>query len=86
MRALSSEGVISVGATVVLASERAGPPEVVKTLKATSVPYVEVPDDFSADGIVRKVRLIARALGAEAQGERVAQQVSAGFAELADAG
>jgi iron complex transport system substrate-binding protein len=83
MRALSSEGVISVGATLVLASERAGPPEVVKTLKATSVPYVEVPDDYSADGIIGKVRLIARALGAEAEGERVAQQVSAGFAELA---
>ena len=41
MRALSSEGVISVGASMVLASERSGPPEVVKTLKATSVPYVE---------------------------------------------
>jgi iron complex transport system substrate-binding protein len=83
MRALSSEGVISVGATVILASEGAGPPEVVKTLKATSVPYVEVPGDYSADGIVGKVRLIARALGAEAEGERLAQRVSAGFAELA---
>jgi iron complex transport system substrate-binding protein len=40
MGALSSEGVISVDATLILASERAGPPEMVKTLKATSVPYV----------------------------------------------
>ena len=37
MRALSTEGVISVGATLIIASERAGPPEVVKTLKTTSV-------------------------------------------------
>ena len=50
MRALSSEGVISVDATLILASERSGPPEVVKTLKATSVPYVEVPDEHSAAG------------------------------------
>ena len=50
MRALSSEGVISVGATVMLASEGSGPPEVVKTLKTTSVPYVEVSDKTSADG------------------------------------
>jgi len=83
MRALSSEGVIAVGATVVLASERAGPAEVVKTLKATSVPYVEVPDEYSADGIAKKVRLIARVIGAEALGDRIAAEVVANFAALA---
>jgi iron complex transport system substrate-binding protein len=83
MRALSSEGVISVGATLVLASERAGPPEVVKTLKSSSVPYVEVPDDFSAAGIFKKVRLIARAIGKEAEGERIAEAIAANFATLA---
>jgi len=83
MRALSSEGVISVGATLVLASERAGPPEVVKTLKASSVPYVEVPDEFSPEGVVKRIRLIARAIGAEPEGERVARDVTAGFAALA---
>jgi iron complex transport system substrate-binding protein len=82
MRALSSEGVISVNATLVLASERSGPPEVVKTLKTTSVPYVEVPDQHSAAGIADKVRLIAWAIGAEAEGEKVAQQVAADFAAL----
>jgi len=82
MRALSSEGVISVNATLVLASERSGPPEVVKTLKTTSVPYVEVPDRHSAAGIADKVRLIAQAIGAEAEGEKVVQQVVADFAAL----
>lgn len=84
MRALSSEGVISVNATLVLASERAGPPEVVKTLKTTSVPYVEVPDQHSAAGIADKVRLIARAVGAETEGEKVVQQVEADFKVLAE--
>jgi iron complex transport system substrate-binding protein len=84
MRALSSEGVISVGASLMLASERAGPPEVVKTLKATSVPYVEVPDEHSAAGIVKKVRLIAQALGVEAEGEKLAQKVTDDFKALAD--
>jgi iron complex transport system substrate-binding protein len=84
MRALSSEGVISVDATLILASERSGPPEVVKTLKTTSVPYVEIPDQHSAAGIAAKVRLIARAVGAEAEGERVAAQVEADFKLLAE--
>src|SRR5581483_5553437 len=82
MRALSSEGVISVDATVVLASAGAGPPEVVKTLKATRVPYVEVPDEHSPAGIAGKVRLIAKAIGAEAEGERIVQQVAADFVSL----
>jgi iron complex transport system substrate-binding protein len=67
-----------------VASERAGPPEVVKTLKAGSVPYVEVPDEYSAEGLVKKIHLIARAIGSEADGERLAQQVTAGFAALAE--
>jgi iron complex transport system substrate-binding protein len=84
MRALSSEGVMSVDATLILASERSGPPEVVKTLKATSVPYVEVPDQHSAAGIAAKVRLVARAVGAEAEGERVVGQVESDFRLLAE--
>ena len=84
MRALSSEGVISVDATLILASERSGPPEVVKTLKATSVPYVEVPDQHSAAGIAAKVRLIAEAVGAEAEGEKLVAQVEADFKLLAE--
>src|SRR5207244_645431 len=84
MRALSTEGVISVDATLILASERSGPPEVVKTLKTTSVPYVEVPDGHTAEGIAGKVRLIARAIGADAEGERVVRQVEADFRMLAE--
>jgi iron complex transport system substrate-binding protein len=72
-----------VGATLVLASERAGPPEVVKTLKASSVPYIEVPDEFTPEGLVKKIRLIARAIGTEPEGDRLAQDVAAGFSALA---
>ncbi len=68
-----------------LASERAGPPEVVKTLKTTSVPYIEVADQSSAEGIVGKIRLIAKAVGAEAEGEKLAAKVMADFKALDEA-
>jgi len=84
MRALSSEGVVSVGATVILASEGSGPPEVVKTLKASSVPYIEVSDKSSAEGIVGKVRLVAKVVGAEGEGEKLVQKVMDDFKVLAD--
>jgi iron complex transport system substrate-binding protein len=84
MRALSTEGVVSVGASLIIASAGAGPPEVVKTLKTTSVPYLEVTDAFSAEGIAAKVRLIARAIGAEGQGDKLVNQVEQDFKDLAD--
>jgi iron complex transport system substrate-binding protein len=82
MRALSSEGVIAVGATVIVASERSGPPEVVKTLKATSIPYVEIADQSTAEGIAAKVRLIAHVVGAEAEGDSLIRKLAADFEEL----
>jgi iron complex transport system substrate-binding protein len=83
MRALSSEGVLATAATVILASERSGPPEVVKTLRSASVPYLEVPDDPSPEGVARKVQLIAQAVGAEAKARALLDKIDAEFAELA---
>jgi iron complex transport system substrate-binding protein len=85
MRALSSEGVISVGASVVLASGSAGPPEVVKTLKTSSTPYVTVSDDPSPEGIASKIRLIAKVIGAENDGEQLLKRLTAEFEELSAA-
>jgi iron complex transport system substrate-binding protein len=85
MRALSTEGCLSVDPTLILSSERSGPPEVVKSLKATSVPYVEVPDQHSLQGILAKVRLIAKAVGADAEADKVSAQVERDFAALAAA-
>jgi iron complex transport system substrate-binding protein len=86
MRALSSEGCLSVGATVMLASERAGPPEVVSALKTTGTPYLAVPEGHSSEGIAAKVRLIAKAIGAETEGERIADRVKRDFAALSEQG
>lgn len=85
LRALSSEGVMSVGASVVLASASAGPPEVVKTLRATSTPYITVPDDPSPAGIASKIRLIAKVIGAEADGEALVQRLASEFEDLSEA-
>ncbi|KAB2919788.1 MAG: ABC transporter substrate-binding protein [Hyphomicrobiaceae bacterium] len=83
MRALSTEGVLSVGATLILASERCGPPEVVKALKSTSLPYFEVRDEQSPGGIGDKVRTIAKAIGAEQAGEALVAKIEADFSALA---
>ncbi len=75
MRALSTEGVLSVGADLAIVSERAGPPEVVKALKS-SLAYVEIPDGTTAEGVPVKIRAVANAVGVSALGEKLAGHVA----------
>lgn len=84
LRALSSEGVLSTNPTLIIAAKDAGPPPVVDVLKASSIPYVQVPDDKSPEGVVAKIRFIASVIGAEAAGEALAKDVEQDFAALAD--
>jgi iron complex transport system substrate-binding protein len=82
MRALSPEGVLSVGPELVLADADAGPPEAVAAIEAASVEFVEVSSDESAEGVAAKIRTVAGALGVDGAGEALAIEVEA---EIRDA-
>jgi iron complex transport system substrate-binding protein len=77
LRQLSPEGVLGLNPSLVLAAEGAGPKEAVAVLETASVPYVHVPDRFTGDGIIDKVRLIAAATGETRRGECLAAGVRA---------
>ncbi|MES1155461.1 MAG: ABC transporter substrate-binding protein, partial [Pseudorhodoplanes sp.] len=77
LRQLSPEGVLGLSPTLVLASEGAGPKEAVAVIEAASVPFVHVPDRFTGEGIVEKIRLIAAAIGQDKRGECLARTVEA---------
>ena len=83
MRALSAEGVLSANPTAIVASKDAGPPDVVALLKASAVPYVEVPGDHTPEGVSAKIRFIASLVGAESAGDALARSVEQDFAALA---
>lgn len=85
MRALSAEGVLALYPSMVLAEEGAGPPEVIGLLEAASVPFVTVPSDPSPDGVADKIRTVARIMGRDAAGDRLAAETTSGFEELATA-
>lgn len=84
LRALSTEGVLSINGTIIIASDKAGPPEVVKALKGTTVPYVEIKENYTPEGIAEKVRFVSRVAGLEPEGEKVATQIERDFQALAD--
>jgi iron complex transport system substrate-binding protein len=75
MRQLSPEGVLGLGPTLVLANDGAGPKETIAVLEAARVPFVRVPDMFTGDGIIDKIRLIARATGTTERGECLVKRV-----------
>lgn len=82
MRALSPEGVLSVKPSAILALAGSGPREAVDVLKKASVDYIEVPDGFDHAGIVKKIAVIGKAIGADAKASTLADQVDK---DLADA-
>ncbi|WP_420324920.1 heme/hemin ABC transporter substrate-binding protein [Mameliella sp.] len=77
MRALSPEGVLSVGPSLILSEEGAGPPEALEVIRAADVDYVEVPDALDAAGILDKIEIIGSALGVPDRAEGLAAEVGA---------
>lgn len=82
MRALSAEGVLSVNPTMIIASDQAGPPEVVKALKSSGVRYVDVADKPSAEGVPEKIRHVGSLVGADEAAKSLAAKIEAEFAAL----
>ncbi|MFK0690356.1 hemin ABC transporter substrate-binding protein [Mesorhizobium sp. IMUNJ 23033] len=77
MRQLSPEGVLSVNPSGILALHGSGPKEAVDVLKKTSIPFIEVPERYSHEGILEKIRIVGKALGAEDKAETLAGEVDA---------
>lgn len=77
MRALSPEGVLSVNPELILLNDGSGPAETLDVLEKSNVKMVTIPDHFTADGIVEKVRAVGEALGVPEKGEELAAKVAA---------
>lgn len=75
MRALSSEGVLAVAPTLILATDTAGPPEVVAALKASSVPFITVDAPDTPQGVAHKAELVAKIVGKEEEGKALAKRI-----------
>lgn len=80
MRALSPEGVLAVNPSAILVVHGSGPAEALAVLSKAGVPYVEVPDSFTGQGIVDKVLAVGAALGADDKAKALAAQLQAELA------
>ena len=85
VRDLSAEGLLSLQPTFILAEHDAGPPAVIEQLQRLGLDMLRVPEEFSAAGIRAKVRCVAAAVGADAAGRELLQQIAAAGDAAVDA-
>jgi len=85
VRNLSAEGLLSLKPSLVLGEHDMGPPEILDQLALTGVEVIRVPEAHDAQGIVGKVRCVARILGLQAEGEKlIDSRLSASVAAIED--
>jgi len=82
MRQLSAEPILALGPELVLAIEDAGPPAALDQLRDAGVPVVVVPDDYSPEGVLAKIDMVAAALGVEAAGRALHDKVAGELAAV----
>lgn len=82
LRQLVAEPIIALDPSLVLLLEGAGPPTTIEQLRAAEVPLLVVPDDPSVGGIVEKIRVVAAAVGREAEGDALTRSIDAELTRL----
>lgn len=68
-RALATEGILSFNPTLIIISDLAGPEYIFDQLRATGIPVLRVPEEFSIPGAKHKITLLAAALNRKERGE-----------------
>lgn len=84
MRALSPEGVLSVKPTALLVIDGSGPPEALEVLAGAGVAFQSVPETYSAQGVLAKVRAVGQALDVSGKAEALAAEIERQFGALAE--
>ena len=82
MRQLSAEGVLGLNPSLVLAMQGSGPKETIDVLEAAKVPLVMVPETFSEQGLIDKIKLVGHAMGADPRAECLTKAVAGDLAQL----
>ena len=82
MRQLSAEGVLGLNPELILATEGSGPKETLSVLSEAKVPIFAVPERFSEDGIIERIRVVAHELGADARGACLSDAVAKDLAAM----
>lgn len=77
LRRLSAEGVLATDPDLVLISGAAGPEEALEQIRGVGIEIVEMPEVYSLEGLIEKVRRVAQAIGRNEAGEELVAKIEA---------
>ncbi|WP_038500331.1 heme/hemin ABC transporter substrate-binding protein [Janthinobacterium agaricidamnosum] len=72
-RTLSSEGVLALAPTDVIATEEAGPPTVLQQVKAAGIPVTVMNSNYRFEGLLERIRRVGQIIGRDEPAARLAQ-------------
>jgi iron complex transport system substrate-binding protein len=82
MRQLSAEGILGLNPLLIFAMQGSGPKETMDVLDAAKVPLVLVPETFSEQGLLDKIKLVGHAMGVDARAACLTAAASGDLAQL----
>lgn len=83
-RALSAEGVLSLRPTLVVASQEAGPPAVLRQIESARVPLALVDADHRFEGVLTRTQRLAELCGRIEAGRALAAELQQRWAQAQD--
>ncbi|WP_407518807.1 heme/hemin ABC transporter substrate-binding protein [Methylobacterium oryzisoli] len=83
LRALSAEGLLSARPDLVIATEGAGPPDVLALVREAGIPVASVAEAPTEAGVLDRIVAVGRHAGLDDEAGRLAAEVRADFAALA---
>jgi iron complex transport system substrate-binding protein len=83
-RALSAEGVLSLRPTLVVASQEAGPPAVLRQIEAARVPLALLDADHRFEGVVARTQRLAELCGRVEAGRALVTDLQQRWAQVQD--
>ena len=81
-RNLSIEGILSLKPTHILATTSAGPPTVVRQLRASGVELIQFEEQYDLGSIIERIQMIAQLVGQEEKGQVLVEKLKKQFAEV----
>lgn len=84
LRALSAEGLLSLGPDLVIAADGAGPPAVLAQIREAGIPVELVAEPPTAAGVLDKITTVGRLAGLSGEAAALHGAVAAGFSDLAE--
>lgn len=85
MRALSSEGILSLAPHGILLVEGSGPIETINVLRGSSVPIVEIAENYSFQSVLDKIKAVGVALHKEQQALILSQKINQKLTQVINA-